>query len=104
MASIEERIKYSICQMAHISITDKYFPAYLRLEMKKHILHLREKNTGSLIEQEGMSRTFANNVKIIYNDLPKNIQETENYYHFINYTKQYFQDMALARCTSTGLL
>ena len=46
MASIEERIKYSICQMAHISITDKYFPAYLRLEMKKHILHLREKKYG----------------------------------------------------------
>lgn len=39
---IEGRIKYSICQMAHLSITDKHFPAYLRLEMKKHILHLRE--------------------------------------------------------------
>ena len=67
--------------MAYKSVTDEHFPSYLTPFEKQH-------NTGPLTE-EGISRAFANDAEIIYNDLPKNIWETKNYYHFRNYTKRY---------------
>ena len=69
---VEECIKYVMCQMTHKSITNKYFPSYLRLEIKKRKRHLRSntENTSPLIE-EGNGRTFAKVKKVSYNSVPK---------------------------------
>ena len=78
----------------------------MKLKTRKNRRVPRNNNEQAepLINHNGEIGTLAQDVKMIYSVLPKNIRELENYNKFRNSTKRYFCDIALTRSMYTELL
>ena len=78
----------------------------MKLKTRKNRRVPRNNNEQAepLINHNGEIGTLAQDVKMIYSVIPKNIRELENYNKFRNSTKCYFCDIALTRCMYTELL
>ena len=94
---IEEKLKYTNCQVAHKFSNDPQFPKYLKLKPKKDRRVLPNKNEQMelLIDFSDETGTFAKNAKSINNMLPNDIKKLINHSQFRNRAKRCFMALAL---------
>ena len=95
---IEENIEINTVKLAHKSLNDELWPNYLKLGLIERKRNLRSSDLGPIIKQ-GDNYTFQQQATV-YNNLPKNVKEINDFKAFSRKIKGFYKDMALARVLS----
>ena len=95
---IEENIDINTVKLAHKSLNDELWPNYLKLGLIERKRNLRSSDLGPIIKQ-GDNYTFQQQATV-YNNLPKNVKEINDFKAFSRKIKGFYKDMALARVLS----
>ena len=93
---IIEQIDFEISKLAHKALNDKSWPTYLKLNRKNIVRDLRS-NNSQIIEKSKDKLTFHYNAEKVFNELPLNIKEKDNFKLLSKSSKNFFKDKSLAR-------
>ena len=95
---IEEDIEMNTVKLAQKSLKDKLWPDYLKLALIERKRNLRSSNLGPMIKQ-GDDYTFQQQATV-YNNMPKDFKEINDFKAFSRKIKGFYKDKALARVLS----
>ena len=91
---VQENIEYCIAKLTFQALNDERCPKYLTVECEPRRRNLRSENEVKVKHAE--SNTFQQQA-MVFNELPQNIRQIENFISFKNEARQYYSDRALAR-------
>ena len=95
---IKENIEMDTVKLAHKSLNDELRPNYLKLVLIERKRNLRSSDLGPIIKQ-GDDYTFQQQATV-YNNLPKDFKEINDFKAFSRKIKGFYKDKALARVLS----
>ena len=95
---VQELMEFAIVKCTFSALNDPKWPKYLPIKLQeiKRTTHLGNKMTI----KRGQKSTFSGQAHDIYNNLPKTIRVIKDRKVFIEETKKYYRDKALARSLS----
>ena len=92
---IEENIEMNTFKLAQKSLNEELWPNYLKLALIERKRNLRSSDVGPIIKQGG-DYTFQQQATV-YNNLPRDFKEINDFEAFSRKIKGFYKDKALAR-------
>ena len=92
-----ERIDFSITKLAYEALYVTSFPSYLKLSFIKLSRNLRSKDEFLINNYDKNSNTFIGKARILFNNLPYQIQSISNFKIFSRGVNKYLLDLAQAK-------
>ena len=97
---IEENMEMNTVKLAHKSLNNKLWPNDLKLALIEHKRTLQSSDLGPIIKQGG-DYTFQQQATV-YNNLPRDFKEINDFEAFSRKIKGFYKDKALARVLSSS--
>ena len=94
---INERIDFCLIKLAHKALYVTSFPPYLELSFEKLSRNLRNKDEFLINNCDKNSNTFIGKARILFNNLPYQIQRTSNFISFSGEVKKHLLDQDQAK-------
>ena len=95
---VKEMMEFAIVKCTFSALNDPKWPKYLPIKLQEIKRTTRLGN--KMMIKRGQKRTFSGQVHDICNNLPKTIRVIKDRKVFIEETKKYYRDKALARSLS----
>ena len=94
---VQESIMFSLGKLAHQGLYDKNHPSLMKLKKRELKLNLRECDSRRTKIDPKKNNLYEENVATVFNDMPEELKQIENFPKFKNRLFSYLRDVSLAR-------